>query len=108
MNKILTKYFIVIAGNIGVGKSTMIQYLQTKYKNNHKVKVLQEPVDEWTMMTDDNGVSILSNYYLDPVKFSFTFQVLVLETMKNFLNCYPVCARRCKQFTNIRAIVQHC
>ena len=39
---------IIIEGNIGSGKSTLMEYLQTldSYKFN-KIKTLKEPVDEW-------------------------------------------------------------
>ena len=38
---------IAIEGNIGVGKSTQIHRLQELFKDNDRVVVLPEPVDEW-------------------------------------------------------------
>ena len=45
------KFFI--EGNIGSGKSTLMEYLQTlpEYKENH-IKTLKEPVDEWKKFKD--------------------------------------------------------
>ena len=38
---------ISIEGGIGVGKSTQIQKLQELFKDNERIVILPEPVDEW-------------------------------------------------------------
>ena len=38
---------ISIEGNIGSGKSTLVEELRKKFGNNEKVCFLQEPVDIW-------------------------------------------------------------
>jgi thymidylate kinase len=45
---------ISIEGNIGVGKSTLIDNLETYYKNENiqDVIILREPVDAWNLFVD--------------------------------------------------------
>lgn len=38
---------VSIEGNIGSGKSTVINTLKEYYKSNDKVYFLEEPVSEW-------------------------------------------------------------
>ena len=65
-----------IDGNIGSGKSTYIQYLKEKYKNDKSICFLKEPVDEWNNIKDKNGKSILENFYEDQNKYAFSFQIM--------------------------------
>jgi len=66
---------IVIQGNIGSGKSTFVQNLKDKY-NNPEMCFLQEPVNDWLNITDEQGVNILEKYYNDQSKYSFMFQMM--------------------------------
>jgi len=61
-----------IEGNIGSGKSTLISKL-TKY--NHIV-FLPEPVDIWNTICDSAGITILENFYKDPGRYAFSFQMM--------------------------------
>ncbi len=83
-----------IEGNIGSGKSTLIRELekvlksisyQCENKGNGStggtitkipIVYLQEPVNEWNKITDKNGESILSKFYKDQEKYSFSFQMM--------------------------------
>ena len=70
-----------IDGNIGSGKSTLVQKLKefySKKKNcsGKKICFLQEPVDQWNMITDENGKTMIECYYADPDKYSFPFQMM--------------------------------
>ena len=67
---------ISIEGNIGSGKSTMVEYLKQNLKNDPTVCFLQEPVDIWNTITDENGVNIIENYYKDQKKYAFQFQMM--------------------------------
>jgi deoxyadenosine/deoxycytidine kinase len=67
---------ISIEGNIGSGKSTLIEYLKDKYKNNNKIVFLREPVDEWESIKDENGINMLEKFYADQEKYSFPFQMM--------------------------------
>jgi deoxyadenosine/deoxycytidine kinase len=75
---------ISIEGNIGTGKSTFLDNLK-KVQEENIVVVIKEPLDQWLKITDKDGNSILNNFYQDPHKFSFSFQILVLKTMKDLL-----------------------
>ena len=79
---------ISIEGNIGVGKSTLIDNLETYYKNENieNVIILREPVDAWNLFVDSkDNENILTKFYNDPKKFSFSFQILVLKTVLELL-----------------------
>lgn len=70
---------ISVDGNIGSGKSTLVSILKCHYKCD--VVVLTEPVDSWNEIkeneTDEN---IISKFYKDKHRYSFSFQILALIT----------------------------
>jgi deoxyadenosine/deoxycytidine kinase len=78
---------ISIDGNIGSGKSTLMEELKTYFSNNKNVVFLKEPVDEWETITDENGVTILEKFYENPSKYGFSFQIMAyisrLDVMRN-------------------------
>ncbi len=67
---------VSIEGNIGSGKSTLLSILKQHYKDNHNVSFLKEPVDEWSNIKDENGITILEKFYNDQEKYSFPFQMM--------------------------------
>ena len=69
---------ISVDGNIGSGKSTKVRDLENYYKEKGRTDVIfiQEPVDSWNSVVDENGVTILSNYYKDQKRFAFRLQML--------------------------------
>ena len=71
---------ISIEGNIGAGKSTMIDILRKKYQNNPQLFFMQEPVDLWTDVKNKNGNTILTEFYANPTKYAFCFQVMAFTT----------------------------
>ena len=62
-----------IEGNIGSGKSTLINELK---KQNLNVIYLPEPVDLWNEIKDSSGVTILEKYYQDQKRYAFPFQMM--------------------------------
>lgn len=66
---------ISIEGNIGSGKSTILEFLKTRFAENKSVAFLSEPVDVWREIKDEMGVDLLTNFYKDQEKFSFHFQM---------------------------------
>ena len=70
---------ITIEGNIGAGKSTLVDVLKIKYAERTDVMFLQEPVDVWTKITQD-GKTVLELFYGDQPRYSFAFQVLAYTT----------------------------
>ena len=57
-----------IEGNIGSGKSTIIDYLKERYKNDKEFIFLPEPVDEWETIKDEENNTILQKFYADQKK----------------------------------------
>ena len=74
---------ISIEGNIGSGKSTIVQNLK-KYSKSDYIFV-QEPVDEWKTICDEHGESILSHFYKDNKQYSFQFQMMAYISRLNIL-----------------------
>jgi len=62
-----------IEGNIGSGKSTLIRLLKQKYP---EIICLLEPVKEWEGIKDKQGENILTKFYKDQEKYSFSFQMM--------------------------------
>lgn len=71
---------ISIEGNIGSGKTTLLSCMKTKFKNNSQYIFLDEPVNEWNMIKDENEVTIIEKFYNDQKKYSFSFQILAFIT----------------------------
>lgn len=66
---------VSIEGNIGSGKSTLIEYLKNNYEKENII-YLEEPVKEWTNIKDKDGTNILVKFYEDQKKYSFAFQMM--------------------------------
>ena len=85
---------ISVDGNIGSGKSTFIEKLKKYFKsinlnNNLKISFLQEPVDIWNTITDNEGTTVIEHFYSNQEKYAFSFQMMAyisrLITIKNEL-----------------------
>ena len=64
-----------IEGNIGSGKSTLIDILRKENKLKNVV-YLEEPVKVWETITNKEGVTILEKFYKNQEKYSFSFQMM--------------------------------
>ena len=64
-----------IEGNVGAGKSTLIEELKRRHT---EWTFISEPVDIWSAIKDDEGKSLLSVYYDDPKRWSYSFQSCAL------------------------------
>jgi deoxyadenosine/deoxycytidine kinase len=71
-----TYKLISIDGNIGSGKSTLMEALKNKFKDNKNVVFLREPVDEWAQIKDEHNVTILEKFYANQKEYSFSFQMM--------------------------------
>jgi deoxyguanosine kinase len=84
---------ISIEGNIGSGKSTLVKILRENLKNDNRFVFIPEPVDQWLKMTDSEGENILTKFYKDQEKYSFSFQVLAftskLKLIKEAIHNHP-------------------
>tara|TARA_Y100000768_G_C23990257_1_gene691984 strand:- start:1885 stop:2973 length:1089 start_codon:yes stop_codon:yes gene_type:complete len=69
---------ISLEGNIGSGKSTLVQCVKELNLLNvdYKTIFIQEPVDVWNTIKDIDGITILERYYQDQQKFAFQFQMM--------------------------------
>lgn len=74
------KKVIAIEGNIGVGKTTLIEYLKQYDKLNKKSIFVSEPVDEWINLKDDDDKNILGKFYEDKKRWGYSFQNLIYYT----------------------------
>ena len=79
---------ISIEGNIGSGKTTLINKLQENLQEDFVF--LEEPLDEWLEIKDERENTILSKFYSDQSKYSFPFQIMAyisrLNKLKEQLN----------------------
>jgi deoxyguanosine kinase len=69
-----------IEGNIGAGKSTILEYMKEKLKNNKNVLFATEPLDMWEKIHDEEGTNMLVKFYKDQDKYAFPFQVMAFAT----------------------------
>ena len=65
------KVIISIEGNIGVGKSTFINILKTKWTDS---EVVTEPVEMWKDLVGSDGKNILQTFYEDIPRWGYSFQ----------------------------------
>lgn len=75
---------VSIEGNIGAGKTTLVNRLKELYKNSQEVIFAEEPVDIWGTITQD-GKNILELFYENQEKYSFAFQILAYTTRRQLL-----------------------
>lgn len=68
---------ISVEGNIGSGKSTLVENLK-RHLGNKEINYVfvQEPVDIWNTITDKEGEPILTKFYRDQERYSFSFQMM--------------------------------
>ncbi len=79
---------ISIEGNIGSGKSTLVNYLKDHFKKSgQKIVFVGEPIDIWETITDDDEAKtpILVKYYQDIKKYAFPFQMMAFITRIHLL-----------------------
>lgn len=65
--------FITIEGNIGSGKSTLLNRLRKELADTDFV-FIDEPVDVWQSLKDENGTSLLQLFYQDSSRWGYTLQ----------------------------------
>lgn len=99
-----------IEGNIGSGKSTLLRMLK-KYNNNEKYLYVQEPIEIWETIKDKDGETILSKFYKNQEKYSFSFQMMAYisrlsqlnKIIKNNKNKIIICERSLNTDKNVFA-----
>jgi len=70
-------------GNIGSGKSSILHYFEKNFKTlcdskqtPYKICFLQEPVQIWETIQDEDGKNIIEKFYQDNERYSFAFQMM--------------------------------
>lgn len=101
MSAFVSKPFIIsIEGNIGTGKSTFLENLESNINNSNpdvgnSILFLKEPVDIWESIKDELGHTILEKFYKDQRRYAFTFQVMAyisrLSMLKRAIKENPQC-----------------
>ena len=88
---------VSVDGNIGSGKSTLVEYLKNNCKKNltirrffifpksFKIEFLQEPVDKWLSIKGVNDENILDCFYEDKNRWGYLFQNLAFITRYKIL-----------------------
>lgn len=69
-----SKIIVSVEGNIGVGKSTFINILKTKWNYEGGCEVVPEPVDLWKNVINTDGKNILQTFYEDIPRWAYSFQ----------------------------------
>lgn len=66
---------VYVEGNIGSGKSELIKNLvKNKHIFNKEIILLEEPVNQWSQICDEKGITILENFYNNKEKYAYAFQ----------------------------------
>ena len=82
---------ISLEGNIGAGKSTIINQL-IKENLDPQIIILPEPVDMWESIKH-NGETMLQKFYKDQEKYAFAFQIMAftsrLKLIKDTIKKHP-------------------
>lgn len=76
---IVNPIIMSIEGNIGSGKSTLLAMLKVNISNK-KICFIQEPINVWSEVKDNNDITILEHFYKDQNKYAFTFQMMAYIT----------------------------
>lgn len=69
---------ISLDGNIGAGKSTLLNAIRERLSD--EVEIVQEPVDTWEALRNEKGESLLTLFYNDKKRWSYTFQNAAILT----------------------------
>lgn len=91
---------ISLEGNIGAGKTTILEKLSQNLSSKEKSQqsqwvFLREPVHIWDTIRDAKDQTMLSKFYKDPSKYCFAFQIMAyttrLQELRRILKENPHC-----------------
>jgi deoxyadenosine/deoxycytidine kinase len=86
---------ISIEGDIGSGKSTLLTSLREKYPDLH---FIDEPLDTWTALKNEEGESLLHVFYKDIKRWSYTFQnCAILSRAQNIRKAVAAWEKECAE-----------
>lgn len=100
--KKLAVSLVVISGNIGSGKTTLIDHLISSTKGSDtKIIFVKEPREEWGTILDD--------FYADPKQHALSFQLHVLESRTKCLqNAFNEAEEVCKNGQQCIVLSERC
>lgn len=75
----MTYKIISVEGNIGAGKTTILDKMQ-QCNSDPNIVFIREPVDLWEAIKDEHGETIISKFYRDPKQYAFAFQMMAFFT----------------------------
>lgn len=93
----MAPYLISLEGNIGSGKSTILDHLKEHllYAGSRRIVYVDEPLAQWEKIKNDQGVSMLQLFYQDPKKYAFSFQMMAyisrLVNLEEAIERHPNC-----------------
>ena len=73
-------YIVSIEGNIGSGKSTILQWVAHHFRDNSSIVFVDEPINDWNTIKDEDGTTLFEKFYKEPHRYSFPFQVLAINS----------------------------
>ncbi len=84
---------ISIEGDIGAGKSTLIETLKQQHPSWH---FIDEPVSTWLSLKNNQGENLLELFYKDQIRYSYTFQnCAILSRALNIQKCIEAWRKEC-------------
>jgi len=82
-----------IEGNIGSGKSTLVNMLKIEQENNKNIVFMDEPVCIWESIKDKEGTNIIEKFYGNTQKYAFSFQMMAyisrISMLKDIIKKHP-------------------
>lgn len=93
-NPIPKPFLISVEGDIGAGKSTLIESLKKSHPNWH---FIDEPVGTWLALKNNTGENLLELFYKDQARYSYTFQnCAILSRAINIQRCIESWQKECQ------------
>lgn len=87
-----TPIIIGLEGNVGSGKSRLLEILQERMPD---IETVQEPVGEWMRLKDASGKSLLELFYEDKSRWAYTFQnCAILTRLRTILSAMRTTTKR--------------
>jgi len=85
MSSFNIKTIISLEGNIGAGKSSFMKILRNKLADI--AEFIDEPIDEWLEMKNNQGQNLLDVFYKDKKRWAYSFQnIAYITRMKRIMN----------------------
>jgi len=104
-----TPLIIAVEGNIGSGKTTLVEVLRHQLHSllsaqdlaGREIIFYEEPLDQWAAIQDKAGETMLAKFYADQKRYAFPFQIMALMSrleifhrlIRNNPNSIIICER---------------